>query len=189
MPETPQPPLSADGQECASIETGRLKAKAAATQRLSWAVRQAGGNKLVAQRSGVPLGTLNNYMRGRHGMKTKTLQALALACNVPLGWIVSGDPSPPGAAVFAMQQPMAGLSDAPPAPAPVPTSHAAAPDWTYVPASQQDGLNVPLLAKAIDILRGITGTPALNEPSPELAQRLATVYAVLVGSKPPADTD
>src|ERR1700733_14674772 len=59
--------------------------------RLHEAVRAAGGNQVVARRSGVPLATVNNYVRGRNGMKIEPLAALAAACNVSLEWLVAGD--------------------------------------------------------------------------------------------------
>src|ERR1700733_5642332 len=59
--------------------------------RLHEAVRAAGGNQAVARRSGVPLATVNNYVRGRNGMKIEPLSALAAACNVSLEWLVAGD--------------------------------------------------------------------------------------------------
>jgi hypothetical protein len=53
-------------------------------------VRAAGGNNLVAQRSGVPLSSLNSYLRGRE-MKAGQLVRLAEATGVSLGWLATGD--------------------------------------------------------------------------------------------------
>jgi hypothetical protein len=58
--------------------------------RLKSAVRAAGGNNLVAQRSGVPLSSLNSYLRGRE-MKAGQLVRLAEATGVSLGWLATGD--------------------------------------------------------------------------------------------------
>jgi transcriptional regulator with XRE-family HTH domain len=158
--------LRAAGVTTDAIGAGRLaKVNAAAAERLHRAVRQAGGNLAVAERSGVPLATLNNYVRGRNGMKLKTLAALAAACAVSVEWVVSGDPpAAPGYAPEAPPPP--GLSEAAQAPAPLPNT----------------GLDVANLAKAIDILRGIAGDTAFSDRSPELARRIASIYAVLTQS-------
>ena len=76
--------------------------------RLKSAVRAAGGNNLVAQRSGVPLSSLNSYLRGRD-MKAGQLVRLAEATGVRLEWLAAG--------VGAMR---AGELQAPPAPASAP---------------------------------------------------------------------
>lgn len=57
--------------------------------RLRDAVRAGGGNKAVAQRAGMPVGTLNNYVGGRD-MKASALVALAVACGVRLEWLATG---------------------------------------------------------------------------------------------------
>jgi hypothetical protein len=57
--------------------------------RLKGAVRAAGGNTLVAQRSGVPLSSLNSYLRGRE-MKAGQLVRLAEATGVRLEWLATG---------------------------------------------------------------------------------------------------
>src|ERR1700733_5194973 len=87
--------------------------------RLHEAVRAAGGNLMVARRSGVPLATVNNYVRGRNGMKIEPLAALAVACNVSLEWLVSGGeapvtgPPPDPDFPIAAATPPAGLGEAP----------------------------------------------------------------------------
>jgi transcriptional regulator with XRE-family HTH domain len=58
-------------------------------ERLRDAVRAAGGNKGVAERSGVPLSTLNSYLRGRD-MPTSALIDLAEATHVRLEWLATG---------------------------------------------------------------------------------------------------
>lgn len=58
-------------------------------KRLRSAVKAAGGNQAVADRIGMPVGTLNRYMAGRD-MKASALVALADACNVSLEWLGTG---------------------------------------------------------------------------------------------------
>lgn len=60
--------------------------------RLREAIRAAGGNQLVAAKSGVPLGTLNNMVRGVTEPKAAALGALAEACGVSLDWLVLDKP-------------------------------------------------------------------------------------------------
>lgn len=142
------------------------KVNAAAAERLHQAVRSKGGNQAVAKRSGVPLGTLNNYVRGRNGMKMKTLEALAGACDVTVEWIVSGDRRPGPGFAPKSPPPPSSLGEAAQAAAPVPSG----------------GLDVANLAKAIEIVHGIAGNAALNEDTADLARRIASVYAVLIRS-------
>lgn len=73
-------PLPGSGAEPGSAElASRLKA----------AVKESGGNNLVAQRSGVPLSTLNSYLRGVE-MKVGALVRLAAATGVRLEWLATG---------------------------------------------------------------------------------------------------
>jgi hypothetical protein len=66
--------------------------------RLRRAVRAAGGNRAVAARSGVPIGTLGYYIAGRD-MKASAMISLAAACNVSLEWLATGrEPMAPAAA-------------------------------------------------------------------------------------------
>ncbi|QHI96021.1 hypothetical protein GT348_07055 [Aristophania vespae] len=58
-------------------------------ERLKFAIQKAGGNKAVSQNSGVPLGTLNNYLAGRN-MKLDAAIRLAGACGVSLEWLALG---------------------------------------------------------------------------------------------------
>lgn len=172
-PESHHAPRNA-AQNSASGTSARPHVNVAAVARLRQAVRNAGGNQALAERSGVPLATVNNYVRGRHGMKMDTLAALAAACGVTLEWLVSGDGAPtPG---FAPVTPAAppGLADAPPAPAPV----------------ARDAIDVPALAKAIEIVRAVTGGSALADAPEVLARRIASAYAVLTQpSAAPDQTD
>ena len=59
------------------------------TKRLKTVVRDFGGNKKVAEKSGVPLSSLNSYMNGRE-MSVPAMIALAEACGVPLEWLATG---------------------------------------------------------------------------------------------------
>ncbi|PYD48498.1 LexA family transcriptional regulator [Novacetimonas pomaceti] len=63
------------------------------SQRLKQAVKDAGGNRQVSERSGIPFGTLNAYLAGRE-MKVSALISLARACDVPLDWLAEGKGEP-----------------------------------------------------------------------------------------------
>jgi transcriptional regulator with XRE-family HTH domain len=146
-------------------------------RRLHDAVRAAGGNQAVALRSGVPLATVNNYVRGRNGMKIEPLVAIAAACNIALDWIVSGDEAPapgspaPGAFPIADATPPPGLGEA---------------QTDVSPGRASDGVDVRILAKAIEIVAAIAG-PDLRDDPRALARRIATTYAVL--TEPEASRD
>jgi hypothetical protein len=146
--------------------------------RLHAAVRAAGGNKAVARRSGVPLATLNNYVRGRNGMKIEPLAALAVACDVSLDWLVSdraADPAePPAVADFPIPGagPSLGLADAHAGPS---------------PAGLTGGIDLPLLAKAVEIVAAIAGVADFRDDPKGLARRIATTYAMLI--EPEASRD
>ena len=58
-------------------------------KRLQEAVYIGGGPTEVARRSGIPLGTLRNYLRGRD-MKRAALVSLASATGVTLEWLAAG---------------------------------------------------------------------------------------------------
>jgi transcriptional regulator with XRE-family HTH domain len=139
--------------------------------RLHEAVRAAGGNLEVARRSGVPLATVNNYVRGRNGMKIEPLAALAAACNVSLQWLVSGGEAPvtgpPAEPDFpiAVGAPPAGLAEAP---------------AEASPAGMNGGLDVRVLAKAIEIVAAIAEAVDFLDDPKGLARRIATTYAVLI---------
>ncbi|WP_374654070.1 helix-turn-helix domain-containing protein [Dongia sp.] len=59
-------------------------------ERLRMAVGQSGGATHVAQVSGIPLTTLNNYLAGRSEPKRPALAILARVLRRDLGWLVSG---------------------------------------------------------------------------------------------------
>lgn len=144
--------------------------------RLRQAVRSAGGNQVVADRSGVPVATVNNYVRGRNGMKIEPLAALAQSCGVSLQWLVyGGDPgSAAHAPGFALSVPAAaaGLSDS---------------GTGALPGGTSRGLDLMTLAKAIEIVGAITGTAGFEDDPRGLARRIAMAYAVLM--QPPAALD
>lgn len=56
--------------------------------RLQDAVKSAGGNNAVANKSGIPLATLNNYLSGKSEPTISRLFAIAKACNVSLDELV-----------------------------------------------------------------------------------------------------
>lgn len=67
-------------------------------ERLRQAVRAAGGNQAVAEKSGVPLGTLGGYLSGGEQKLSNTV-ALAEACGVTVEWLATGrGPMRPGEA-------------------------------------------------------------------------------------------
>ena len=139
-------------------------------ERLRQAVRAAGGNRAVAERSGVALATVNNYVRPRGGLKMRPLAALAKACGVSLEWLVTGEQPPPGFALTAATRPP-GLSE---------------PQADLSPAGTVGDIDVPTLAKAIEIVAAI-GEATWGDDPKTMAHRIATTYAVL--RKPPASYD
>lgn len=63
--------------------------RAARTERLRETVRRAGGNKIVAERTGLKLRTLDGYLAGGE-IKTSALVAIAEACGVSVEWLAVG---------------------------------------------------------------------------------------------------
>lgn len=61
------------------------------TMRLRSAVTQSGGATHVAQTSGIPLSTLNNYLAGRSEPKRQALATLARVLRRDLAWLLTGD--------------------------------------------------------------------------------------------------
>lgn len=57
--------------------------------RLRQAVRAAGGNRVVSEKSGVKVGTLADYLAGGEQKLSNTI-ALAEACGVSLEWLATG---------------------------------------------------------------------------------------------------
>lgn len=159
-------------QNCLGPPAAYQEARRAVAGRLRRAVRAAAGNRAVSERSGVPLGTVNNYVGARTGMKMSTLTRLAAACGVSLEWLVSGDNSAPAhqhLADFASSAVAAGFSE-------LPASLA-------LPGSACE-IDAALLTKAIEIVAAIDGGAGLQDDPGVVARRIAAAYAVL--TKPSA---
>jgi transcriptional regulator with XRE-family HTH domain len=60
-------------------------------QRLREAVGQSGGATRIAQVSGIPLTTLNNYLAGRSEPKRPALAVLAQVLKRDIAWLVTGE--------------------------------------------------------------------------------------------------
>lgn len=76
--------------DAASLEPKKRSA------RLREAVRTAGGNRVVADKAGIALSTLGEYLAGGEQKLTNTI-ALAKACDVSLEWLATGEgPIKPG---------------------------------------------------------------------------------------------
>ncbi len=146
--------------------------------RLHQAVRAAGGNQAVARCSGVPLATVNNYVRGRNGMKIGPLSALAVACNVSLEWLIAGGDAAATGLLAGLDFPVAGVAR---------PSGLAEAQADASPAGRINGIDVRILAKAIEIVAAIAGAADFQANPKGLARRIATTYAVLI--KPEASRD
>ncbi len=131
---------------------------AAVTVRLREAVRQAGGNEAVSERSGVPLRTLSGYLAGGE-IKLSKLFDLAAACRVSAAWLVTGAPD----------------SDTPKAPKTALSEPVAA-------APRPGSIDVRWLAKAIEIVEALGGAQL---PIPDRARRIAHSYELMTA--PEAD--
>lgn len=62
-------------------------------ERLRSAIKEAGGNKVVSQKSGVPISTLNSYLALEADPKLTKLMAIADACGVTLDELTQPEPS------------------------------------------------------------------------------------------------
>lgn len=60
-------------------------------ERLRVAVKMGGGNKAVAEKSGIPLRTLANYLAGRSEIRLPLAAALCRTCGVSLQWLAYGN--------------------------------------------------------------------------------------------------
>lgn len=84
----------ADGPERNGTVSEENRAVAERLQRL---VRETGGVKALSDRSGVPFGTLRNYLAGRP-LRVPALTALSGAAGVSIEWLATGrGPMRPGA--------------------------------------------------------------------------------------------
>ena len=54
-------------------------------------MKKGGGNKAVAQRAGLKLSNLNNYLRGVHRVPADAAGAVATACHVSIDWLLRGE--------------------------------------------------------------------------------------------------
>jgi transcriptional regulator with XRE-family HTH domain len=174
----PRPHRAIDAQNRAAPQVADRGPNRDVASRLHDAVRAAGGNQAVARRSGVPLATVNNYVRGRNGMKIEPLSALAEACNVSLEWLVSGGESSATGLPAAPDFPTAGAAPPPG------LGEARA---TSSPAGMTGGIDVRILAKAIEIVTAIAGAADFQDDPKGLARRIATTYAVLTEPEPSRD--
>lgn len=89
-------------------------------ERLKEALGGAGGSKVVAEKSGVPLSTIGGYTRGGE-MKLSNLRQLADATGVTVEWLATGrGPMRPGEPPAAPPpEPAKPQETAPPAPLPL----------------------------------------------------------------------
>jgi transcriptional regulator with XRE-family HTH domain len=79
--------------------------------RLRQAVKKGGGNNRVSARSGVPLRTLGNYLKGRD-IQSEALVALADACGVSIEWLATGrDAAAPAAPAPSSPPPLFSIVD------------------------------------------------------------------------------
>jgi phage repressor protein C with HTH and peptisase S24 domain len=136
------------------LDFGVDGAKSEMRERLRRAIRDAGGNQVVAAKSGVPLGTVSNYVRGVSEPKAVALGALARACGVSLDWLV-----------FDGQEPAQSQSHMLAAPAPIRDDFAFLPRYEVQAAAGNGKLAVSeditdMLAFRRDWLRRIGINPA-----------------------------
>ncbi len=68
---------------------GTELAEAGTLDRLKIAVRKAGGSTAVARKSGIPLSTLNDYLKGNE-VRFSRMATLAKSCDVSLDWLATG---------------------------------------------------------------------------------------------------
>ena len=141
----------------------------AVADRLHQAVLAAGGNRVVAERSGVPLGTLNNYVGARTGMKLGALAKLAAACDVSLEWVVSGDRPGPAHRDAGDIRPFAAAR-----------AQFSEPSASLAPPVLATGIDTAMLSKAIEIVAAMDGGAGLQGEPQILARRIAAAYAVLI---------
>jgi transcriptional regulator with XRE-family HTH domain len=172
---TSSPVGQQERQNSASLADADEKRTAAVSARLRMAVRAAGGNRAVAERSGIPLATVNNYVRGRHGMKIEPIAAMAAACGVTLDWLVTGDEAGPSHQPgFGPHSPPSGLSDS------------AGPSLLEpLPAEPPQELDLAVLIKAIEVVQALGQMPTFQDPA-SLARQIASTYAVLIKPPPPS---
>ena len=62
-------------------------------ERLKIAVKSTGGNKKVSEATNIPLGTLNDYLRGLSSPNFEKMSKIASFCNTSLDWLAYGNDS------------------------------------------------------------------------------------------------
>jgi hypothetical protein len=169
-PPPSQPTRAVPAQDGVGPQGSDRDVNRVVASRLHEAVRAAGGNLAVARRSGVPLATVNNYVRGRNGMKIEPLSALAAACRVSLEWLVSGGETAAAGLPAGLEFPTA-IATPPPG-----LGEAMA---GSLPAGATGGVDVRILAKAIEIVAAIAVAADFRDDPKGLARRIATTYALL----------
>lgn len=60
-------------------------------ERIKQAVKKGGGNKVVSEKSGIPIRTLGNYLGGLTEPKASAIGALCRVCGVSLQWLIYGE--------------------------------------------------------------------------------------------------
>lgn len=131
-------------------------------ERFRSAIRDAGGVRSVAARSGVPKGTIDNLLGGTE-IRFSAAYAIANACNVSLDWLATGrgdnaDRSqPPSDAIH--------IAEAPPS-EPLPVK----------PASLFSTLDMDQFALCLELIQ--TAFTRMNQPSDprRMAQLAALLY-------------
>lgn len=115
--------------------------------RLREAVKAAGGQRAVADRSGVKFGTLGHYLGGRE-MKAGAFIALAAATGVRLEWLATGEgPMRPGA------PPPGRLPPQPPQTPPAPPDPPPPPPEKPRRAKAFATIDIPALAECVEAVQ------------------------------------
>ena len=126
--------------------------------RLRSAIKQAGGNQVVASRSSVPLSTLNGYLAGRD-LKATSLVALSRACGVNVDWLATGE------------GPMSGLPPSAPIASEKPQNSA--------PRTAFSSINVDRMAAALQAAQTMFADAGGKPTMRELVQVMLLTYDTL----------
>lgn len=134
---------------------------AAVRERLRLALREAGGNKAVSQRSGVGSSTID-YALSAGSMRLQTAQQLATATGVRLEWLASGE--------GPMRPDEAPTAPAEAAPPPQPAS-------TAGPLRLFPNVHMDRLAAAYGAARALLAARGIHTPDPlDLVRIMTTIY-------------
>jgi hypothetical protein len=175
-------------------------------ERLRHAVELAGGPSRISAQSGIPLRSLGHYLGGRD-MRRAALVALADACGTSIEWLATGRGQMLSEAQrkflsIRMYQPSEDKSRLVRTPAyerhlqehpeSAPKTHPLqAPSQSQSESSVREhqesvtpppAIHVPRLKQAMDIIRAIGGTGALE--AEDAAAQIAATYDILAGTKP-----